>query len=73
MQSIIKIISDFFLSDDINQYVLTNQLNFVSGSTDSSSLKENSEVQNITILDARKHNPGPFSQAGFTLIKLDEV
>lgn len=44
-----------------------------SGSTDYSTIVGNSELQNITILDARKHNPGPFSQAGFTLIKLDEV
>ena len=44
-----------------------------SGWTDSSSMEGKSQFQNITILDARTHNPGPFSQTGFTLIKLDEV
>ena len=44
-----------------------------SGWTDSSSMQGKSQFQNITILDARTHNPGPFSQTGFTLIKLDEV
>ena len=27
----------------------------------------------VTILDARKHDPGSFEQTGFTLIQLDEV
>ena len=43
------------------------------GATDYSSIRGDSELQNISILDARKHNPGTFSQTGFTLIKLEEV
>ena len=31
------------------------------------------ENKTLTILDARKHNPGTFEQTGFTLIQLDEV
>ena len=31
------------------------------------------ENHTVTILDARKHNPGTFSETGFTLVKLDEV
>merc|ERR1712066_153163 len=42
------------------------------GTTDYTSINGNTENQNFTVLDARKHNPGTFSEAGFTLIKLDE-
>ena len=31
------------------------------------------ENKTVTILDARKHNPGSFEQTGFTLIQLEEV
>ena len=30
-----------------------------------------SEEHNVTILDARNHNPGDFHETGFTLITLD--
>ena len=33
----------------------------------------NSEMKTVDILDARKHQPGPFSETGFTLISLDQV
>jgi len=32
----------------------------------------NSEMKTVEILDARKHQPGPFSETGFTLISLDQ-
>ena len=31
------------------------------------------EFKNVTVLDARKHNPGTFDETGFTLIELDKV
>ena len=31
------------------------------------------ELNNITIMDARKHKPGSFKETGFTLITLDKV
>jgi len=31
------------------------------------------EFKNVTVLDARKHNPGTFDETGFTLIELDKL
>ena len=31
------------------------------------------EFRNMTVFDARKHNPGTFDETGFTLIELDKV
>ena len=36
-------------------------------------LKDEFEMHNITILDARKHTPGSPKDTGFTLITLNEV
>ena len=36
-------------------------------------LKPHSENRTVTILDARKHKPGTFSETGFTLVTLDAV
>lgn len=43
-----------------------------AGTTQSKS-SDDYENQTLTILDARKANPGSFSETGFTLIKLDKV
>ena len=34
---------------------------------------DKTESRTVSILDARKHDPGSFEQTGFTLIQLDEV
>ena len=34
---------------------------------------DKTENRTVSILDARKHDPGSFEQTGFTLIQLDEV
>ena len=36
-------------------------------------IRPHQEDHTVTILDARKHKPGTFSETGFTLVKLDEV
>ena len=36
-------------------------------------IKSHQEDHRVTILDARKHKPGIFSETGFTLVTLDEV
>ena len=44
-----------------------------TGISDAAALVGDSEMHNVTILDARTHTPGTFHQTGFTLIKLDQV
>ena len=45
----------------------------INGHGDFDQLKTHIENHTVTILDARKHKPGTFSETGFTLVTLDEV
>ena len=46
---------------------------FINGQGDYDKVKVHTENHTVTILDARKHKPGAFSETGFTLVTLDEV
>ena len=51
--------------------MVTKVYHTVNGHEDQ--IKSHQEDHTVTILDARKHKPGTFSETGFTLVKLDEV
>ena len=51
--------------------MVTKVYHTVNGHEDQ--IKSHQEDHTVTILDARKHKPGTFSETGFTLVTLDEV
>ena len=53
--------------------MITKVRHIINGHGDLDQIKHLQENHTVTILDARKHNPGTFSETGFTLVKLDEV
>ena len=53
--------------------MITKVRHTINGHGDLDQLKPHSENRTVTILDARKHKPGTFSETGFTLVTLDEV
>merc|ERR1711983_382748 len=52
--------------------MITKVRHIINGHGDLDPIKHLQENHTVTILDARKHNPGTFSETGFTLVKLDE-
>ena len=53
--------------------MITKVRRIINGHGDLDPIMHLQENHTVTILDARKHNPGTFSETGFTLVKLDEV
>ena len=51
--------------------MITKVRHTINGHGDFDQIKTHQE--SVTILDARKHKPGTFSETGFTLVELDEV
>ena len=45
----------------------------MNGQGDFDHIQHLAENHTVTILDARKHNPGTFSETGFAIVMLDEV
>merc|ERR1711983_5919 len=52
--------------------MITKVRHIINGHGDLDHMVRLQENHTVTILDARKHKPGTFSEAGFTLVKLDE-
>ena len=53
--------------------MITKVRHTINGQADFDHIKHLEENHTVTMLDARKHNPGTFSETGFTLVNLDEV
>ena len=51
---------------------LESYLESLFGASNTTASDTDIEEHNVTILDARKHNPGGFHETGFTLITLDK-
>ena len=53
--------------------MITKVRHIINGHADLDQLQAHQENHTVTILDARKHKPGTFSETGFTIVTLDEV
>ena len=53
--------------------MITKVRHIINGLADLDQLQAHQENHTVTILDARKHKPGTFSETGFTIVTLDEV
>ena len=53
--------------------MITKVRHIIHGQADTDQLQTLQENHTVTILDVRKHQPGTFSETGFTLVSLDEV
>ena len=53
--------------------MITKVRHIINGHADTDQLQAHQENHTVTILDARKHKPGTFSETGFTIVTLDEV
>jgi len=52
--------------------MITKVRHSINGHADLDQLQAHQENHTVTILDARKHKPGTFSETGFTIVTLDE-
>jgi len=52
--------------------MITKVRHIINGHADLDQLQAHQENHTVTILDARKHKPGTFSETGFTIVTLDE-
>ena len=53
--------------------MITTVRHTINGHGDYDTFTHLQENHTVTMLDARKHKPGTFSETGFALVELDEV